>query len=103
MFIFDLVFILFRITICWDRAVSLALCSCCFYFVLSRLCVFPFPLGVWGSMWNSMVSVPDLCLFIYFTCVSEEQISFSGYMLAPVFLYCFSHLFKGNMKRFDHF
>ena len=24
-----------------------------------------FPLGVWGRMWNSTVSVPDHCLFIY--------------------------------------
>ena len=26
----------------------------------------PFPIGVWGRVWNSIVSVPDHCLFIYF-------------------------------------
>ena len=26
---------------------------------------FPFPFGVWGRMWNLIVSVPDHCLFIY--------------------------------------
>ena len=35
-----------------------------FYAVLS-VCV-PFPFGVWGRMWNLIVSVPDHCLFIYF-------------------------------------
>ena len=30
---------------------------------VSTVCV-PFPLGVWGRMWNSIVSVPDHCLFI---------------------------------------
>ena len=24
----------------------------------------PFPFGVWGRMWNLIVSVPDHCLFI---------------------------------------
>ena len=27
---------------------------------------FSFPFGVWGRMWNLIVSVPDHCLFIYF-------------------------------------
>ena len=25
----------------------------------------PLPFGVWGRMWNSIVSAPDHCLFIY--------------------------------------
>ena len=25
----------------------------------------PFPFGVWGRTWNSIVSVPDRCRFIY--------------------------------------
>ena len=25
-----------------------------------------FPFGVWGTVWNSIVSVPGHCLFIYF-------------------------------------
>ena len=27
----------------------------------------PLPYGIWGRDWNSIVSVPDHCLFIYFT------------------------------------
>ena len=26
----------------------------------------PLPFGVWGGMWNSIVSAPDHCLFVYF-------------------------------------
>ena len=51
--------------ICWKRADLLAFRLCFLYAVLI-VCV-PFPCGVWGSMWNSIVSVPDHCLFIYFT------------------------------------
>ena len=25
-----------------------------------------FPFGVWGRIWNSIVSVPDHCLFVHF-------------------------------------
>ena len=35
---------------------------------LGCLCV-PFALGVWDRMWSSIVSVPDLYLFIYSTLV----------------------------------
>ena len=35
-------------------------------FLSSFLCRLPFPYGVWGRMWNSFVSVPDHCLFIFF-------------------------------------
>ena len=28
------------------------------------VCV-PFPFDVWGRMWNSIVLVPDRCLYIY--------------------------------------
>ena len=40
--------------------------SSCFY--ISCVC-FSFPLGILGRLWNSIVSVPDLCLFIYFELV----------------------------------
>ena len=33
------------------------------YYVLI-VCV-PFPFGVWGGMWNSILSVPDQCLSMY--------------------------------------
>ena len=43
------------------------LCTCV-VFIFSAILVVrvPFPFGVWGRMWNSIVSVPDHCLFIYF-------------------------------------
>ena len=33
--------------------------------VVLTVCV-PFPYGVWGRMWDSIVSVPDHCFTIYF-------------------------------------
>ena len=35
------------------------------FYAVSLVCV-PFPLGVMGRMWNSIVSIPDYSLFIYF-------------------------------------
>ena len=32
-----------------------------------------FLFGVWDRMWNSIVSVPDHCLFIFFDLVSETK------------------------------
>ena len=37
---------------------------CCFTYAVLIFCV-PFPYGVWGRTWNSIVSIPDHCLFIY--------------------------------------
>ena len=51
--------------ICWERAVPLPFPFCCFFSVVLIVCV-PFPIGVQGRMWNSIVSVADHCLFIYF-------------------------------------
>ena len=64
--IFDLLFILFRIAL-WPYAgkeQSLWLFIC---FNLSAVLVVraPFPFGVWGRMWHSIVLVPDHSLFIY--------------------------------------
>ena len=49
--------------ICWERAVPLAFHLCCFNFSAALFVGVPFP---FDSMWNSIVSVPDRCLFIYF-------------------------------------
>ena len=49
----------------WERTVPLAFRLCCFYFGAVLVVRVPFPFGVWGRMWNSIVSVPDHCLFIY--------------------------------------
>ena len=54
--------------ICWERDVPLAFHLCCFYFsaVLHVTLGVPFPFGILGRIWNSIVSIPDHCLFIYF-------------------------------------
>ena len=52
--------------ICWEMAVLLAFHLCCFYFNAVLIVGVPFPFGVEGRMWNSIVSVPDHCLFMYF-------------------------------------
>ena len=38
-------------------------------YVVLTVC-FLFPVSVWGRMWNSIVSVPDHCIFIYFNCTT---------------------------------
>ena len=52
--------------ICSERAVPLAFPLCCFNLSAVLVVRVPFPFGVWGRMWNSIASVPDHCLFIYF-------------------------------------
>ena len=54
--------------ICWERAVPLAFHLCCFYFSAVLIVGVSFPFGIYGSMLNSIVSVPDHCPFIYFKC-----------------------------------
>ena len=45
----------------WERAVPLVFRLCCFGAVLIVGVAFPF--GVKDKMWNSIVTVPDHCLF----------------------------------------
>ena len=66
-FMSTFVFILLTRAICWERAVPLAVRWCRFYLM-------PFQLDmcsvrcIWQDVeWNSIVSVPDHCLFIYFS------------------------------------
>ena len=66
LFVFDLLLILFRslVAICWEilsRQIFTVL-------ILNTALVVlvPLPFGVWGGMWNSIVSAPDHCLFVYF-------------------------------------
>ena len=33
----------------------------------------PLSFGVWGRMWNSIVSAPDHCLFVYFSQSTQAQ------------------------------
>ena len=72
MVVFDLLFNLFRIAL-WERAVPLAFHLCCFYFSAVLIVGFPFLFGVYGRKWNSIVSVPDRCLFFYLLCMYSSR------------------------------
>ena len=52
----------------------LSACAVLLYAVLI-VCV-PFPFGVWGRMWNSIVSVPNHGLFILFP-IKKKDSAFS--------------------------
>ena len=58
-------------TICWERAVPLAFHLCSFYFSAVLIVSVPFSFGVKGRMWNSILSIPDHCLFTYFAYMDE--------------------------------
>ena len=47
----------------------------CVVFIVSAVLVVrvPFVFGMWGRVWNSTVSVPDHCLFIYFVVISLSR------------------------------
>ena len=67
MVVFDLLFNLFRICL-WlsvGKELSPWLFICAVFSDILIVGV-QFPFGVQGRMWNSIVSVPDRCLFIYF-------------------------------------
>ena len=53
------------VDICWERADLLAFRLCCVFFMPSWLFVFLSRVISWEVFWNSIVSVPDHCLFIY--------------------------------------
>ena len=73
--------------ICWKRAVPLAFHLCCFNFSAVLVVRVPFLFGVWGRLWNSIVSVPDHCLFIYF----RLELPQDRMTLYSSFLYLFPH------------
>ena len=82
--VFDLLFILFRIAL-WPSAgkeLSLLLFTCVVFIFSAVLVVrVPFIFGVWDRVWNSIVSVPDHCLFIYF---AVNCLPFCRYGASPV-------------------
>ena len=43
------------------------------YFSAVLIAGVPFPFGVQGRVWNSIVSVPDHCLFIYIEFQTKKQ------------------------------
>ena len=51
---------------CLARAVPLVFHLCCYVFSAVLVVRVPFLFGAWGRIWNSIASVPDLCIFIYF-------------------------------------
>ena len=48
-------------------SIPLAFHVCCFYFSAVVDVLVSFLFSVWGRVWNSIVSVPNHCLFIYFS------------------------------------
>ena len=69
MFVCDLLFTLFRIALLPSVGKELSpwLFTCAFYFSVVLIVVVPFQFGVKGRIWNSIVSVSDHCLFIFFS------------------------------------
>ena len=66
----DLFFILIRIILWLSAGKELSpWLFTCVVFIFSAVLVVcvPFLFGIWDRVWNSIVSVPDHCLFIYFT------------------------------------
>ena len=55
--------------ICWER-LSHRLFT---VLILNVVLVVLVPFGVGGGMWNSIVSAPDHCLFVYFSQSTQAQ------------------------------
>ena len=62
LFVFDLLVILFKIAFWSSAGKELSFWLSTRTILIVRV---PFPSGVWVKMWNSIVSVPDHCLFVY--------------------------------------
>ena len=65
------------------KPVHLALSSCFLFYAVSIVCVNS-PLGVRGRMWNSIVSVPDHCRFIYFSSSHRKPVPIAQYVGCPL-------------------
>ena len=68
----DLLFILFRIAVWPSAGTELSpwlFTSVVFIFIVVLVIRLPFPLGVCGRVWHSIVSVHDHCVFIYLTII----------------------------------
>ena len=98
LFDFDCLFVLFRIAlvaICLKGFVLLAFRLCCF--PLCRLnCLCWFPVWCLGRMWNSIVSISDHCLLIYFAvacCFLMCIARIDDFKILLIFASCLSCLF----------
>ena len=71
LFVFDLLFSLLPSV---GKELSPWLFTCAFFYQFSAVLIvgFLFPFGVKGRKWNSIVSVPDHWLFIYFSYLTCE-------------------------------
>ena len=71
LFVFDLLLILFRIVL-WPSVGKRQIYT---VLILDAVLVVlvPLPFGVWGGMWNSIVSAPDHCLFVSFSQSTQAQ------------------------------
>ena len=66
--VLDLWFILIRVALCPSAGKELSPWRfTCVVFIFGAVLVerVPFQFDVWGRMWNSIVSVPNHCLFFY--------------------------------------
>ena len=55
--------------ICWERLSRQVFTV----LILNAVLVVLVPFGVWGGMWNSIVSAPDHCLLVYFSQSTHAQ------------------------------
>ena len=62
-------FLFVFVAICWER-LSRQLFT---VLSLNAVLVVLVPFGVWGGMWNSIVSAPDHCLFDNFSHSTQAQ------------------------------
>ena len=68
---------------CCERTVPLAF-HLCFKFSTVLVVRVLFPFGVWDRMCNSIVSVPDHCLFIYFSSLTKTRSNLFTFFLLSV-------------------
>ena len=55
--------------ICWERLS----CQLFTVLILNAVLVVLVPFDVWGGIWDSIVSAPDHCLFVYFSQSTQAQ------------------------------
>ena len=75
--------------ICWERLSRQLFTVLILNAVLVVLV--PLPFGVWGGMWNSIVSAPDHCLFVYFSQSTQAFEKWSDHGTPKAFPECRRH------------
>ena len=72
--------------ICWEREYLLAFHFAVLLYAILIVCV-PLPCGDWGRMWNSIASVPDHCLFIYYSGKRPRDKTSAHLIIEPVIIH----------------